>query len=376
MRTVIVLRRLANIGVGALLCVSCIHVACAKTPTAASGTTSPQASSGIASSSDNSTTAGVLKNPPAPSASKAAAAQRPAPEEDQQARTTTETASLPHPDNENSEKGFPYAAIAATFAVFSVLLGIACLLLIVRQRSNPGKRTARDDGSEIAAAVERALKRHMTSLMDTTTQGFARIERSLEAQRTAAREEPQREVRAMPPDEPSPSLAPTPTRASVGRVASPAARTRPSAPLPAAPPVARVDLAALLPAVKQAIRTVAESGSSITSANVLSRVSASIPSEVTRGELSRAGMSIELFDGDGRPSVQAAQLMAIRFEALNNGTRLVFPFPYAGKVARFVYWFGQGDYHTDPVLAEVPAMAEVGSDGTLQMTKNGSLRKT
>ncbi|WP_438394946.1 hypothetical protein [Caballeronia sp. DA-9] len=284
-----------------------------------------------------------------------------------------------------------YAVFATVAAIVSVLIGAVTLLFMAHLHNRMGKQTPsgdRDDRADIPTALDAIVKRHVATLSAATTDGLKRIERQLEWQRTSSDASSDLMDNASPTQASSPLTEPgdpLATASNPTQVARPdrftglAPSPAPSGfERPAERPTAmtRAELGALMSAIRQAIRTVAETGSPITAANVATRIASAMTDESQRAELARAGLTVEFYDSTGRPSSQATDLMAICLEAVGGSTRFVFPFPYAGKVARYVYWFGQGDYKTGPVLAELPATAEVGTDGLLTKTKNGMLRKT
>lgn len=148
-------------------------------------------------------------------------------------------------------------------------------------------------------------------------------------------------------------------------------REPPRQPVRAPPKPPEISRLALVQAVMEAVKQVAESGLSLTASNAATKVAGQISDPAIRSALAAQSFALDFFDAAGAPTAQGAELMVIGLGGSRE--REVLPFPNAGRVGRFMNWFDNPRYQTDPLLAEEPALAEVDSAGNLVKLTNGIL---
>lgn len=163
------------------------------------------------------------------------------------------------------------------------------------------------------------------------------------------------------PSAPAPSVSP----------AVPLEREPPRQPVWAPPKPPEISRLALVQAVMAAVKQVAESGLSLTASNAATKVAGQISDPAIRSALAAQSFALDFFDAAGAPTAQGAELMVIGLGGSRE--REVLPFPNAGRVGRFMNWFDNPSYQTDPLLAEEPALAEIDSAGNLVKLTNGIL---
>lgn len=252
--------------------------------------------------------------------------------------------------------------------VLALLLSASALALLLMKLRPLEDRLARLEESS-----ERDSKHRNANDATQVTRQLSRVEDELAALQADLRKLSQRIV------EP-PAAPPFLTGRSSG-IANAKETTILKPPVAAPPPRYRpLEPEALLRVVMGAVYRVAESNSSITSANVVGKIRSEVQDPAMLSELGRAAFTIDLFDAGGKKAAQSPELMAVRFASAESGAGAarcyVMPFPQAGRVARFRHWFrSDGEYQTNPVLALTPAVAELGADGVLQMVKSGTLLK-